>query len=167
MISNQPKSDSNKNLKEGERKEGDKMHSIFLGGLPPNSRRPQITESLNRALLKIGVEGEWDLELKGKKGKNGHLGFGFVHFRDKTHQKKALRIFKNAYQQSRKKKSSSGGSVGIFVLGKIIEVKNAWSVEEHKKITDKDRKKKVYISCLRKSIRRGILIFNLFFFREY
>lgn len=157
--------DSENSSKNTEKRSPGKTYSIFLGGLPPSSKKPQIIESVNRALLKIGIEGEWEVELKGKKGKNGHLGFGFVHFKDQNHQKKALKIFKEAYKISKQKGNLSnevqdeefddGEIVGIYVLGRIIEVKEAWSVEEHKNITDNERRKKVYISCLRKSVRRG------------
>lgn len=163
MISK--KSQADQRIEDGSENETETVFSIFLGGLPPNSKRAQITDSVNRALLKIGVEGEWDLELKGKKGKNGHLGFGFIHFKNQNHQQKALRIFSEAYKLSKSKKFKSKepeeegeALVAIYVLGKIIEVKKAWSVEEHKSITDKDRKRKVYISCLRKSVRRGKIV---------
>lgn len=173
MTTNKSQTD-HKKIEDISESETEAVFSIFLGGLPPNSKRAQIIDSVNRALLKINVEGEWDLELKGKKGKNGHLGFGFIHFKNRQHQQKALKTFSEAYKLSRSKKFKSSKTaqegeegenalVAIYVLGKIIEVKKAWSVEEHKSITDQDRKKKIYVSCLRKSVRRGKLFFFLSF----
>jgi len=129
-------------------------YSIFLGGLPATSSKTQILTSIRKTFKGRPLRSTWKLELKGKKGKNGHLGFGFIHFLDKVDKLNVLSMLQKVKKNQNHQEIEGFEKSSLVILGKKIEVKNAWSIEQHKTITDVDRKKKVYVSCLRKSVKR-------------
>jgi hypothetical protein len=103
---------------------------IFLGGIPAEASEPDVLHSIATSYHFIG---KWDLTLKGKRGKNGHLGFGFVYCEREEDQLAFLK-----------------GKVEVEINGKLLECKKAWTIDEHKKKTHEDRLRKIYISCLKK-----------------
>ena len=109
-------------------------HTVFIGGIPPDASDQEIMTDIPK---NHHFTGKWSLVLKGKRGKKGHLGFGFIHCHD------------------RRDKEALIGLKRLKIFGKFLECKPAWTIEEHKKKTHSDRLKKLYISCLKKSTKQG------------
>lgn len=107
---------------------------IFIGGIPAEATEPDVLSCISQAYQ---FQGQWDLTLKGKRGKNGHLGFGFIYCEKETDQLAFLK-----------------GHVEVELNGTLLECKKAWTIEEHKKKTHEDRLKKLYISCLKKQTKQ-------------
>lgn len=107
--------------------------TVFIGGIPPEASEEQISKEISNSFK---FNGNWDLVLKGKRGKKGHLGFGFIYCEDEGDKDKLIR------QNS------------LSVFSKKLECKPAWSIEEHKKKTHSDRLRKLYISCLKKTTKQ-------------
>ena len=105
-----------------------------MGGIPPKATHAEVKESVKN----LGaLRGCWNLILKGGDSYNHHQGFGFLHleneedYLDLISQKIAIRVF-----------------------GKLLECKQAWTIDEHKARTHQDRLKKLYVSCLKKLTKK-------------
>lgn len=109
-------------------------HQVFLGGIPALATHADVEEGI-RSLR--ALSGRWYIILKGKKGQNNHLGFGFLHLESESDIDGLL-----------------SQQIKLYVLGKEIECKKAWSVNEHKSKTHHERLKKLYVSCLKKSTKK-------------
>ena len=111
-------------------------YTVFIGGIPPDASDQEIISDIPK---NYKFEGKWNLVLKGKRGKKGHLGFGFIHCCDLKDKEALIKLRK------------------LKIFGKFLECKPAWTIEEHKKKTHSDRLKKLYISCLKKSTKQSKL----------
>lgn len=78
---------------------------IFLGGIPAEANEEDVLRSITTA---HNFSGKWNLTLKGKRGRNGHLGFGFVYCEVEEDQLSFL-----------------NGQVEIEINGKLLESKKA------------------------------------------
>ena len=118
------------------------QHTVFIGGLPPEASEKEILTEISKNFF---FKGKWNLVLKGKRGKKGHLGFGFIYC-EREEDKRELIDVNN-----------------LSVFGKQLECKQAWSIEEHKRKTHSDRLRKLYISCLKKTTKQCKPTFALCF----
>lgn len=98
------------------------------------------------ALQEVGIPQGWSLELKGKSDKCNHLGFGFIHC-ESEEAAVAFSMIKS-----------------LTIKGRVVECKEGWSIEEHIINSEKERLRKIFVSCIKKNTNKQSLVdyFSMF-----